>query len=471
MSVGLLLLAALVRVFIALGSYSGHNKPPLYGDFEAQRHWLEITVNLPISHWYKNSTDNDLNYWGLDYPPLTAYHSFFLGKIAQVVHPKMIELHISRGSNDSMTKLFMRAASLTMDCTLLFPAIVHLLNSLSSFSTWSFLAISSHPALVLIDSGHFQFNNVPLALSILSLSFLIRYQKNDRLFHLALSSILFSLALNYKQMVLLNAPFLFFYFLYLIRKSSAPLKSFCLVSLTTSLTFILVWFPFLFPNPSESVYVLQRIFPVSRGIFEERVANFWSTIAPVLDHFYFKKSLFFKLSAFISFISTLPFANSFSSINHLPLCAGLASLGPFLFGYQLHEKTALFFSLFISCYFYCNSFSKFFAPLFDLVVLSSMFTLLIRDGLGFQYFIFYFVFSFILFYNLCCSHFTKRIIFFSLIVYFLLTFFTFFYLFLLLQNLFLFVEFYFIELLFLIFLSIYVFGIFSTNFQNKTKFE
>ena len=47
----------------------------MYGDYEAQRHWLEITLHLPISLWYKY----DLQYWGLDYPPLTAYHSWLLG--------------------------------------------------------------------------------------------------------------------------------------------------------------------------------------------------------------------------------------------------------------------------------------------------------------------------------------------------------------------------------------------------------
>ncbi|KAJ3385178.1 Glucosyltransferase-like protein [Entophlyctis sp. JEL0112] len=57
--------------------FAGFNTPPLYGDFEAQRHWLEITINLPPGLWYRY----DLQYWGLDYPPLTAYHSWFLGKM------------------------------------------------------------------------------------------------------------------------------------------------------------------------------------------------------------------------------------------------------------------------------------------------------------------------------------------------------------------------------------------------------
>ena len=54
----------------------GFEKPPMHGDFEAQRHWMEITVNLPMEKWYFNGTSNDLMYWGLDYPPFTFF--FFL---------------------------------------------------------------------------------------------------------------------------------------------------------------------------------------------------------------------------------------------------------------------------------------------------------------------------------------------------------------------------------------------------------
>lgn len=49
----------------------------MFGDFEAQRHWMEITTHLPMAKWYLY----DLQYWGLDYPPLTAYHSWLLGKM------------------------------------------------------------------------------------------------------------------------------------------------------------------------------------------------------------------------------------------------------------------------------------------------------------------------------------------------------------------------------------------------------
>ncbi len=54
---------------------AGANTPPMFGDYEAQRHWMELTINLPVRRWYTY----DSQYWGLDYPPLTAYHSWLCG--------------------------------------------------------------------------------------------------------------------------------------------------------------------------------------------------------------------------------------------------------------------------------------------------------------------------------------------------------------------------------------------------------
>ena len=46
---------------------------------KAQRHWMEVTFNLQPAVWYVNTSENNLSYWGLDYPPLTAYHSYLMG--------------------------------------------------------------------------------------------------------------------------------------------------------------------------------------------------------------------------------------------------------------------------------------------------------------------------------------------------------------------------------------------------------
>lgn len=56
-------------------NFIGYNTPPMYGDYEAQRHWMELTTHLPLRQWYTY----DLQYWGLDYPPLTAYVSWLCG--------------------------------------------------------------------------------------------------------------------------------------------------------------------------------------------------------------------------------------------------------------------------------------------------------------------------------------------------------------------------------------------------------
>jgi alpha-1,3-glucosyltransferase len=61
----------MLRSFVSLHPHSGQGKPPMFGDYEAQRHWMEVAVNLPVGSWYRNATDNDLQYWGLDYPPLS----------------------------------------------------------------------------------------------------------------------------------------------------------------------------------------------------------------------------------------------------------------------------------------------------------------------------------------------------------------------------------------------------------------
>ena len=40
------------KLTIVLYYTVGAGKPPMYGDYEAQRHWMEITYNLPLREWY-----------------------------------------------------------------------------------------------------------------------------------------------------------------------------------------------------------------------------------------------------------------------------------------------------------------------------------------------------------------------------------------------------------------------------------
>lgn len=91
------LFALVVRLAVAIHPYSGAATPPKFGDYEAQRHWMEITINLPVKEWYRNSSTNDLSYWGLDYPPLTAYQSYLHGLLLKFFDPSSVSLFTSRG--------------------------------------------------------------------------------------------------------------------------------------------------------------------------------------------------------------------------------------------------------------------------------------------------------------------------------------------------------------------------------------
>src|SRR3989338_10567069 len=83
-----------IRIGIGKYGYSGEKTPPKYGDYEAQRHWSELTINLPLGNaWY----EYDTAYWGLDYPPLTAYHAWLVGQFAFSVEPAMVAFETSRG--------------------------------------------------------------------------------------------------------------------------------------------------------------------------------------------------------------------------------------------------------------------------------------------------------------------------------------------------------------------------------------
>lgn len=58
---------------------------------------MEVTINLPIKDWYHETAENDLDYWGLDYPPVTAYQSYVYGLIMRYLEPNSMALQSSRG--------------------------------------------------------------------------------------------------------------------------------------------------------------------------------------------------------------------------------------------------------------------------------------------------------------------------------------------------------------------------------------
>ncbi|KAG3004353.1 hypothetical protein PC119_g15647 [Phytophthora cactorum] len=198
------MLLVLIRWLVGLHSYSGEHTPPMFGDYEAQRHWMEITINLPISDWYFNTTSNDLLYWGLDYPPLTAYVSYLFGRVAHVTEPAMVELTTSRGYESATSKVLMRKSVLLCDIALFIPAIYSVARAIYGNEQWTrrmsfLLLVLLQPAILLIDHGHFQYNNVCLGFTALGVALILQG-------HEFLGSICYCLALNFKQMALYYAP-------------------------------------------------------------------------------------------------------------------------------------------------------------------------------------------------------------------------------------------------------------------------
>ncbi|CAM4625259.1 unnamed protein product [Leuciscus chuanchicus] len=93
-------------------------------------------------------------------------------------------------------------------------------------------------------------------------------------------SLAFTLALNYKQMELYHSLPFFCYLMGKCIKQGLTGRGFFLlakIALTVLVTFALCWMPFL-SDPKQSLQVLHRLFPVDRGLFEDKVANTWCSL-------------------------------------------------------------------------------------------------------------------------------------------------------------------------------------------------
>ncbi|XP_018572383.1 probable dolichyl pyrophosphate Man9GlcNAc2 alpha-1,3-glucosyltransferase [Anoplophora glabripennis] len=399
------LLAILLRSCTSLHPYSGEASPPMYGDYEAQRHWMEVTTNLPVTEWYRNGTHNDLNYWGLDYPPLTAYHMYLCGKIASFINENFTKLHDSRGYESETHKVFMRSTVLISDVFLFIPAMIlyyqtalkiaktqdseikkkkqkttRTLNEIKpmNVSLSTTLALL-YPGIILIDHGHFQYNCISLAFAIFATTCLLQ-EKN------VLASFFFCLALNYKQMELYHAlPF----FVYLLstcvpkpgQSAFWGILRLVKISLTVIVTFVIIWLPFL-TDFDLLLQVLHRQFPLARGVFEDKVANVWCALNVIFkfktkfDNYQMMRiCLFATLSAiFPSSVDLFLRPN----LRKFVLALVNSSLAFFLFSFQVHEKSILIVAVPVLMYF---PYAPFVCFWFLCISIFSMLPLLIKDGL------------------------------------------------------------------------------------------
>lgn len=376
----ILMIVGLFRWTTGLWGYSGQGKPPLFGDYEAQRHWMEITNHLPISMWYFH----DLQYWGLDYPPLTAYHSWAMGKFGSFIDQDWFALNTSRGMENQPLKVYMRATVLFSEYLVYIPALVIFLRKYGRTQgvgglgvSCASIAVLMQPATILIDHGHFQYNTVMLGFVVASMASVFSG-------NLLWCCVFFVAALGFKQMALYYSPVMF---AFLFGSCITPqIKPFRLVAVTatTLLAFAILFAPLLlgslydqyreptldleltppdifinlltklpvaissksllYPQILQITQSIHRIFPFARGLFEDKVANFWCflhtfyklhSVNPV---FLRRLSLYFTL---LSILAPCMIVGAVPRRSILPYALATSAWGFYLFSFQVHEKSVL----------------------------------------------------------------------------------------------------------------------------------
>lgn len=390
------LFAFWIRILVSLHPYSGAGTPPRFGDYEAQRHWMEITLNLPIKDWYTNTTDNDLQYWGLDYPPLTAYQSLLHGLALHSLEPESVALHKSRGYETPSSKLLMRWTVLSSDAFVFFPAALCFVAAYYAGRrfgevAWALTMILLQPALILIDHGHFQYNCISLGLTVGAVAAIC--SRKD-----VLASILFCLALNHKQMSAYFAPAFFAHLLGKCLRQQRPFLEVMKLGMVVIGTFVACWWPYLHSRQAAFM-VLSRLAPLQRGIFEDYVANFWCGTSLIIKwkQIYSTVALA-RLALMATIIASLPSVVQqikAPSRQGFVLAMFNISLSFYLFSYQVHEKSILL-PLLPASLFVLED------PLLYMGMVScamfSMFPLLRRDGLVVPY-VALFALHYLLFYS------------------------------------------------------------------------
>lgn len=405
----------LLRWLVAFHPHSGMGRPPMYGDFEAQRHWVEITNALPPKDWYANTTDNDLQYWGLDYPPLSAWHAKLIGvsyqfllqqaaKVARQPYPiadgedvevdtsawvthqwnRTFGLHVSRGAEDPTTRSVMRVSAWVTDLLAFAGPAVLFLHLLSGIPTARnhrqaqgsvaplgidrsvLSAAMSGPALLLmcplpqifVDHGHFQFNAVPLGMVVTTGIAAVAFGRTQRFLGLLVGVAAMATAIMFKQIALYYSLGMASYALAVClrcQRAAGTAISQLVVAVGVGVTILALCLG----PPLRASDVVSRMFPFQRGLYEDKVANVWCALSPVLKlHLLLPRNALVPFCAGATMVAAAPACLSSGwmkktgsssaacgpHVDSLRLCLLLAasSVSFFLFSFQVHEKAILF---------------------------------------------------------------------------------------------------------------------------------
>lgn len=295
-----------------------------------------------------------------------------------IINPTWFALDKSRGSEDPLLKVFMRATVVVSEYLVYIPAIVIFIRRFArrqGVSTWAsstaLVAVLMQPATMLIDHGHFQFNTVMLGLVVATLESLFVGRT-------LWACLFFVAALGFKQMSLYYSPIIFAYLLgacfsprvrlgRLFSIASITIAAFALllspilvgslydryrdIPLPTSVPPLLSKAPFALDESSRIYPILlqlsqciHRIFPFARGLFEDKVANVWCAIHTLYKLNRFSTDIL-KLASLgatlLSIATPCAIICRYPQPQMLPLALASAAWGFFLFSFQVHEKSVL----------------------------------------------------------------------------------------------------------------------------------
>ena len=297
-----------------------------------------------------------------------------------MINPAWFALDKSRGIEEPLLKVYMRATVVVSEYLIYIPAMVIFLRRYArdnQIHPWNasiaLLAVLMQPATILIDHGHFQYNVVMLGFGVATLECLLAGRA-------LWASIFFVAALGYKQMALYYAPAIFAYMLGICLSSRFRPGRLAAIAVVTSASFALLFAPFLvsvlrdsyrggsqaptprpplldsfpifriedsspvYPYAAQLAQAIHRIFPFARGLFEDKVANMWCAL-----------HTFYKLNRFpTTFLKRASLAATLVSIlvpctvigryprpHLLPLALASTAWGFFLCSFQVHEKSVL----------------------------------------------------------------------------------------------------------------------------------
>lgn len=254
-------------------------------DLDVHTNWMAITHSRPVKDWYADRAG--ASEWTLDYPPLFAWFEFGLAKIAHAfpfMRPFLAE------DNEAYTECGRHVACLLFQrCTVIASEFVLFAGVM--FATMrgpgqgrqrqrnqalAVFLVLFHPALLIVDHIHFQYNGFLLGLLLISMT--LAASGND-----ILATVAFSMLLCFKHIYLYVAPAFGCYYLGVIFNSPVTgllrRVRFFLGLATAAVSVLVVAFGPVYYHGMMGQMV-RRLFPVERGLIHAYWApNFWALYA------------------------------------------------------------------------------------------------------------------------------------------------------------------------------------------------